>query len=74
MATDITDELTELTSMTKMMRSHQEHIASLGQKRLRVIKELREQGVPVRRMAEAMDVSEQQVFALLKRDRERADA
>lgn len=62
------DEMLErIRLFTQMMREHQQAVIRLGRQRRRFIRRLRERDVPFKMLAVCMDVSEQAVFADLRK-------
>ena len=59
--------LDKIALMTSMMREHQAAVVRLGNQRRRVIRKLRELRVPYRNIAEACNVTDQAVFADLRK-------
>ncbi len=53
--------------LTSMIRQHQSAIVRLGKERRRFIRRLREQNVPYREISSRMGVSEQALFADLRK-------
>ena len=73
-AAEILRDLADIKMMTTAMRSHQEAITRLGVKRGRIVVDLRERDnpVPYRMIAEAIDVSEQAVYQILRKHHRQA--
>jgi len=59
--------LEKIALMTTMMREHQAAVVRLGTQRRRVIRKLRDIRVPYRSIAEACNVTDQAVFADLRK-------
>lgn len=62
--------LEEVRLLTSMIREHQRAILQLARKRRARIVKLREHRITYREIAEAMGVTEQNVFKILKETRE----
>jgi len=62
--------LEEVRLLTSMIREHQRAILQLAKKRRTRIVKLREHRITYREIAEAMGVTEQNVFKILKETRE----
>lgn len=61
------DELYRAALLTNMMRQHQESVIRLGGQRRQVIKNLRAKKVPYRTIADACGVTDQALFADLRK-------
>jgi DNA-directed RNA polymerase specialized sigma24 family protein len=62
--TDI--NLDEVRLQTRMIREHQREIENLGSKRKRTIMRLRANLITYRKIAEAMETSEQNVYKIIR--------
>lgn len=60
--------LDDVRVKTRMMRDHQARITTIGQERRELVLGLRERGVTYRRIAEAMDTTEQAVYKVVRGD------
>jgi DNA-directed RNA polymerase specialized sigma24 family protein len=58
--------LERVRHLTKEMRSHEASVVAIGKRRREVLKNLRGNNVPYRRIAEAMGTSEQAVYKDLR--------
>lgn len=58
--------LDEVRMLTQMMREHQASIERLGERRRRTVLRLRDHRVKYREIAEAMGVSEQAVYKIIR--------
>lgn len=61
-------ELSEVKQLTVMIRNHQEAITEISKTRKDVILSLRKHRITYREIAEAMDVTEQSVYKILRDD------
>jgi DNA-directed RNA polymerase specialized sigma24 family protein len=67
------DEVTEqemldkVRLLTQMLREHQSAVVRLGKQRRRIIRKLRERRVPYRDIAEVCGVTDQAIFADLRK-------
>lgn len=53
--------------LTQMMREHQSAVVRLGKQRRRIVRKLRERRVPYKDIADVMGVTDQAVFADLRK-------
>ncbi|MFZ5852275.1 MAG: hypothetical protein ACOYY2_12905 [Actinomycetota bacterium] len=60
--------LDEVRLITRMMREHQQQIVELGKRRRKKILKLRGEGVTYRKIAEAMETTEQAVYKVVRGD------
>jgi DNA invertase Pin-like site-specific DNA recombinase len=63
--------LEEVRLITDAMREHQSQISDLGKRRKQLILRLRKQRITYREIAEAMNVSEQLIYKIIKNDIDR---
>ena len=63
--------LQEVRIITDAMREHQTQIQDLGKRRKQLILRLRKQRITYREIAEAMGVSEQLIYKIIRNDIER---
>ena len=63
--------LEEVRMITDAMREHQSQISDLGKRRKQLILRLRKQRITYREIAEAMGVSEQLIYKIIKDDIDR---
>lgn len=73
---DPTSDLNTAKALTEMMREHQQAVASIGVQRRGVIRQLRRNNVPYKQIAEACSVTDQALFADLRKhpeSKEQAD-
>jgi len=61
-------ELSEVKQLTVMIRNHQSAITEISKTRKNVILSLRRHRITYREIAEAMDVTEQSVYKILRED------
>lgn len=61
------DMLDKIRLLTQMMREHQAAVVRLGKQRRRLVRKLRERRVPYKQIADVMDVTDQAVFADLRK-------
>ena len=61
------DMLDKIRLLTQMMREHQSAVVRLGTQRRRFVRRLRERRVPYKVIADVMDVTDQAVFADLRK-------
>lgn len=61
------DMLDQVRLLTQMMREHQNAVVRLGKKRRRIIRKLRDRRVPYKDIADACGVTDQAVFADLRK-------
>lgn len=61
------DDLEKCRLLTQMMRQHQQSVVRLGKVRRRTIRGLRDQRVPYRQIADACGVTDQALFADLRK-------
>lgn len=61
-----TDRLDLVASLTKQIREHETGIAEAAERRRRTVIALWQSGVTYREIAEAMDVTEQNVYKILR--------
>ena len=59
-------ELTEVKALTDLIRNHQNAIQEISQIRRNVILDLRKKRITYREIAEAMGVTEQSVYKILR--------
>lgn len=59
-------ELTEVKALTDLIRNHQNAIQEISQTRRNVILDLRRKRITYREIAEAMGVTEQSVYKILR--------
>lgn len=59
--------LDQVALLTQMMREHQNAVVRLGRKRRRLVRKLREKRVPYKSIAGVMGVTDQAVFADLRK-------
>ncbi len=64
---DEQDMLDRIRLLTQMMREHQAAVIRLGKQRRRLVRKLRERRVPYKTIADVMDVTDQAVFADLRK-------
>jgi hypothetical protein len=64
---DPTSDLDTAKSLTEMMREHQQAVASIGVQRRGIIRRLRVHSVPYKQIAEACSVTDQALFADLRK-------
>lgn len=63
--------LDEVKLLTDAIRTHQSQIQDLGKRRKQLILRLRKQRITYREIAEAMGVSEQLIYKIIRNDIER---
>ena len=63
--------LEEVRLITDAMREHQSQISDLGKRRKQLILRLRKQRITYREIAEAMGVSEQLIYKIIRNDIDR---
>jgi len=63
--------LQEVRMITDAMREHQSQISDLGKRRKQLILRLRKQRITYREIAEAMGVSEQLIYKIIREDIDR---
>ncbi|CAB4156382.1 Homeodomain-like domain containing protein [uncultured Caudovirales phage] len=63
--------LEEVRMITDAMREHQSQISDLGKRRKQLILRLRKQRITYREIAEAMGVSEQLIYKIIRNDIDR---
>lgn len=63
--------LDEVRMITDAMREHQHQISDLGKRRKQLILRLRKQRITYREIAEAMGVSEQLIYKIIRNDIDR---
>lgn len=63
--------LEEVRMITNAMREHQTQISDLGKRRKQLILRLRKQRITYREIAEAMGVSEQLIYKIIRNDIDR---
>jgi DNA invertase Pin-like site-specific DNA recombinase len=63
--------LDEVKLLTTAMREHQSQIQELGKRRKQLILRLRKQRITYREIAEAMGVSEQLIYKIIRNDIDR---
>lgn len=64
---DENEMLEQVKLLTQMMREHQSAVVRLGKKRRRIVRKLRERRVPYKDIADMMGVTDQAVFADLRK-------
>jgi hypothetical protein len=64
---DPTADLDTAKALTEMMREHQQAVASIGVQRRGIIRRLRVNSVPYKQIAEACSVTDQALFADLRK-------
>jgi DNA invertase Pin-like site-specific DNA recombinase len=64
--------LDEVRLLTNTMREHQNQISDLGKRRKQLILRLRKQRITYREIADAMGVSEQLIYKIIRNDIDRA--
>jgi len=64
---DIDDELKKVKLLTQMMREHQNSVVRLGKQRRQLVRQLRRRRVPYRQIAEWCGVTDQALFADLRK-------
>jgi DNA invertase Pin-like site-specific DNA recombinase len=64
--------LDEVRLLTNAMREHQNQISDLGKRRKQFILRLRKQRITYREIADAMGVSEQLIYKIIRHDIDRA--
>lgn len=66
---DMTEDemLDQVALLTQMMREHQNAVVRLGKKRRRLVRRMRDKRVPYKDIAAAMGVTDQAVFADLRK-------
>jgi len=63
--------LDEVRMLTNAMREHQNQISDLGKRRKQLILRLRKQRITYREIADAMGVSEQLIYKIIRNDIDR---
>jgi len=63
--------LDEVRLLTNAMREHQNQISDLGKRRKQLILRLRKQRITYREIADAMGVSEQLIYKIIRNDIDR---
>jgi DNA-directed RNA polymerase specialized sigma24 family protein len=71
---DPTSDLDTAKALTEMMREHQQAVASIGVQRRGIIRRLRLHSVPYKQIAEACSVTDQALFADLRKHPEMKEA
>jgi hypothetical protein len=61
------DDLEKCRLLTQMMREHQQSVIRLGKQRRKVVRKLRENRVPYRLIADSCGVTDQALFADLRK-------
>jgi len=61
------DDLEKCRLLTQMMREHQQSVIRLGKQRRKVVRKLRENRVPYRQIADSCGVTDQALFADLRK-------
>jgi hypothetical protein len=61
------DDLEKCRLLTQMMREHQQSVVRLGKQRRKVVRRLRELRVPYRQIADSCGVTDQALFADLRK-------
>jgi hypothetical protein len=61
------DDLVKCRQLTQMMREHQQSVIRLGKQRRKVVRRLRNLRVPYRTIADACGVTDQALFADLRK-------
>jgi hypothetical protein len=64
---DPSADLETAKALTEMMREHQQAVASIGVQRRGIIRRLRSHSVPYKSIAEACSVTDQALFADLRK-------
>lgn len=68
LSTDSDDsDLDKVKKLTQMMREHQHSVVKLGKQRRKVVRRLRKRRVPYRQIADACGVTDQALFADLRK-------
>jgi hypothetical protein len=73
-AYDSEADLERAKTLTEMMREHQQAVSRIGVQRRTVIRRLRSAMIPYKRIAEACNVTDQALFADLRKHPEATDA
>lgn len=60
-------DLDKVKKLTQMMREHQNSVVKLGKQRRKVVRRLRKRRVPYRQIADACGVTDQALFADLRK-------
>ena len=63
------DDLNKVKMLTSMMREHQSSVVRLGKQRRTIIQRLRSRRVPYRQIADACGVTDQALYADLRKHR-----
>jgi len=63
----VDDDLKKVKLLTQMMREHQNSVIRLGQQRRSIVRRLRERRIPYRQIAEWCGVTDQALFADLRK-------
>lgn len=63
----VEDELKKVKLLTQMMREHQNSVVRLGQQRRAIVRRLRNKRVPYRQIADWCGVTDQALFADLRK-------
>lgn len=71
---DHESDLDRAKMLTEMMREHQQAVSRIGVQRRTVIRRLRQASIPYKRIAEACSVTDQALFADLRKHPETTDA
>jgi len=64
---DNESDLQKVKMLTQMMREHQQSVIRLGQQRRKVVRKLRQRRVPYREIANSCGVTDQALFADLRK-------
>lgn len=68
------DDLAKVKMLTSMMREHQSSVVRLGKQRRTIIQRLRSRRVPYRQIADACGVTDQALYADLRKHRDEMDS
>jgi len=68
------DDLEKCRLLTQMMREHQQSVVRLGRQRRKVVRKLRAVRIPYRQIADACGVTDQALFADLRKHPEADNA
>jgi len=63
----VDDDLKKVKLLTQMMREHQNSVIRLGQQRRSIVRRLRQRRIPYRQIAEWCGVTDQALFADLRK-------
>lgn len=70
----VEDDLKKVKLLTQMMREHQNSVVRLGQQRRSIVRRLRNRRVPYRQIADWCGVTDQALFADLRKHPEEEEA